>query len=189
MINNMYLSDKTIKEYLKSGKIVVQPEFDEKNIRSAGIRVHLDDKILLPKPGQTISLQNPTELEYDEHFLKQEAYTIKPGEFLLASTLENVQMDRGLIAFVDGRSTIARLGLTVHVTSTTIDGNYDEARATTLEMKNVGNFAITLNYKDPVGMMVFAELKESVEQSPQSQYQGQHGVAAPNMSFKPGEDK
>ncbi len=185
----MFLPDKKIKEYIKSGKIVIEPAYDEKNIRAAGIRVHLNDKILLPKPGQTIDLANPTELAYDEHHLKVASYTIKPGEFLLASTIEKIQMDRSLLAFIDGRSTIARLGLTVHLSSTTMDGNYDEPRATTLEMKNGGNFSIVIHYMDPVGMVVFAQMNDMVEQDPQSQYQGQDGVVAPNMAFKPGKDR
>lgn len=154
-----------------------------------GIRVHLNDKILIPKPGQTVDLQNPKELEYDEHHLKDDSYTIKPGEFLLASTFEKVKMDDSLVGFIDGRSTIARIGLTVHLSSTTIDGNHDETRAITLEMKNEGNFSIIIRYQDPVGMLTFAETKEGVEQRPQSQYRNQEGVLAPNMSFRPGEDK
>ena len=185
----MFLPDQTIKKYLQSGKIVVDPPCDEKNVRGAGIRVHLHDKILIPRPGQVIDLKNPVALEYDEHFLSQEPYTIKPGEFLLASTIEKLRLDRSLIAFIDGRSTIARLGLTVHLSSTTIDGNYDEARATTLEMKNAGNFSITINYQDPIGEIVFAEMKENVESQTQSQYRGQDGVAAPNVNFQPGQDK
>ncbi|MBU0660750.1 hypothetical protein KKG22_01060 [Patescibacteria group bacterium] len=69
-----------------------------------------------------------------------------------------------------------------------MDGNYNELRATTLEMKNEGNFSIILNYKDPIGMITFAELKEPVEGQPQSQYRGQDGVGAPNMNFIPGKD-
>lgn len=181
----MFLSDEKIKEFIQQKKIIIEPDFDEKNIRSAGIRVHLNNKILLPKPGQIVDLQNPTELEYEEHFLASEPYTIKPGEFLLASTLERVQMDRSLVAFIDGRSTIARLGLTVHLASTTMDGNYEEPRATTLEMKNAGNFSITLNYKDAVGMIVFSKVYGHVDQDPQTMYEGQNDVQAPNMKLVP----
>lgn len=179
----MFLPDKTIRDHLRSRKIIIDPPLDEKDVRPAGIRLHLDDKILFPKPNQTIDLRNPHALEYDEHFLRTAPYTIKPGEFLLASTKEKIQLDRSLIGFLDGRSTIARLGLTVYLSSMCIDGNYDEPRATTLEMKNEGNFSITLNYQDHVAMIVFAEMKENVEQPIQSQYRSQDGVTPPNVLF------
>ena len=185
----MFLSDKNIGEMIESGKIIIEPEFDKKNIRTAGVRVHLNEKILIPKPGQTIDLKNPTELEYDEHSLKDGSFTLEPGQFILASTFERIQMDRSLLAFIDGRSTIGRLGLTVHLSSTTLDGNYEEPRVTTYNMKNEGNFSIIMNYKDAIGMVVFAEIKDAVVQDPQSQYQGQGETTAPNMSFRPGEDK
>ena len=181
----MFLSDTDIRECIKAGKIAILPAVDDISIRTAGIRVHLDNKILIPKPGQTIDLQNPTSLEYDEHFLKNKPYTLLPGQFVLTSTIERIQLDRSLLAFIDGRSTIARLGLTTHLSSTTIDGNYDEPRATTLEMGNIGNFNIILHYNDFIGMIVFAEMKTDVCQSPQKQYQGQDGVAPPSLSFKP----
>lgn len=180
----MFLSDSDIRAYIKEGKIKIFPEFDESNIRSAGIRVHLDNKILIPKPGQTIDLQNPSTLEYEERFLKKQPFTLIPGQFILTSTIERIQLDRSLLAFIDGRSTIARLGLTTHLSSTTIDGNYDEPRATTLEMGNVGNFNIILHYEDFIGMVVFAEIRTDVSQSPHSQYQGQDGATPPHVSFR-----
>ena len=177
----MYLSDKSIQEYIQLGKIIIQPEYNLDDIQAAGIRVHLDDKVLVPKPDQTIDLQHPSNIEYDEHSLKEQPYTITPGKFILASTIERVHLDRSLVGFIDGRSTMARLGLTMHLSSTIIDGNYTEPRATTLEIKNLGNFSIVLNYKDPVGMMAFAQMKDLVAQDPRSQYQGQDGATPPNL--------
>jgi deoxycytidine triphosphate deaminase len=50
-------------------------------------------------------------------------------------------------------------------------------------MKNEGNFSITLNYQDHIAMIVFAELKENVEQTTQSQYRNRDGATAPNLFF------
>jgi len=59
-----------------------------------------------------------------------------------------------------------------------------------LEIKNVGNFRVRLKFKDPIAMMVFAELKEPVVQKMQSQYGGgQSKVTPPNLNFKTGHDK
>lgn len=185
----MFLSDKDIKELMTSKKIIVKPSLDPSNIRSVGVRAHLNETILIAQPGQTLDLKNPHELSYIKHSLKEKPFTIEPGQFILASTLEKIQLDRSLIAFIDGRSTIARLGLTVHLSSATLDGNYEEPRATTLEMKNHGNISITLNYKDPVGMILFAQLVSPVAQKPQSQYAGQEDTAAPNVGFRTGKDQ
>jgi deoxycytidine triphosphate deaminase len=62
----------------------------------------------------------------------------------------------------DGRSTVARLGVTIHITASVIDETFETPHVAVLEIKNVGNFKIRLNFKDPVAMMLFAELKDPV---------------------------
>jgi len=82
---------------------------------------------------------------------------------------------------LDGRSTVARLGLSVHCTSQIIDGNFDEPRTVVLEIKNNGNFNIVLRPMMAVAMISFSELSTPIEQKSQSQYKGQNSVAPPNL--------
>jgi deoxycytidine triphosphate deaminase len=82
---------------------------------------------------------------------------------------------------VDGRSTVARIGLSIHCTSGTIDGNFEEARTIVLEMKNQGPFDIVLRHRTALAMLSFHQLTTDIEQSTQKQYQGQDGVVAPNL--------
>ena len=70
------------------------------------------------------------------------------------------------------------------------DGTFEMPHVVVLEIKNVGNFRIRLKFKDPIAMIVFAELKEPVVQKIQSQYGGgQNKVTPPNLNFRTGHDK
>jgi dCTP deaminase len=187
----MFLSHQTIAKYIASGLILIGPNFDENNIRPVGIRMHLGKYVLVPYPNQTVDLTNQVqELKYRTVDLTQEEFYLEPGQFVLGATYETLQTAPHILAILDGRSTVARLGLTTHVTASIIDGTFDAPHAATLELKNVGNFRIRLKEKDPIAMMIFAELKEPVVQKTQSQYRDTtHTVAPPNLQFKTGQDK
>ncbi|HVY53131.1 MAG TPA: dCTP deaminase, partial [Gammaproteobacteria bacterium] len=188
--NSMFLSDQAIAKCLLAGSIIIGPEFDEKNIRPVGIRLHLGRELLMPEPGQTVSLTEAANLKYRRIDLVEEEFFLEPGEFVLGSTYETVQTSRGILAFLDGRSTVARIGLTTHITAAIIDGTFEGPHACTLEIKNVGNFRVRLKFKDPIGLMLFAELKEPVAQKLQSQYtKVPDKVMPPNLGFKTGEDR
>jgi deoxycytidine triphosphate deaminase len=85
---------------------------------------------------------------------------------------------------------VARLGLTTHITASVIDGTFETPHVAVLEIKNVGNFKIRLSFKDPIAMMLFAELKEPVTQKIQTQYgSGQSRATPPNLWFRTGHDQ
>jgi dCTP deaminase len=185
----MFLSHQTIEQCIDNGTIIIGPEFDKKNIRPVGIRLHLGKKLLIPEPNQLVDLEHPTELQYKEINLTKENCFLNPGEFILGATYETIQTAPTILAILDGRSTIARLGLTTHITAAIIDGTFEAPHAATLEIKNVGNFRIKLTYKYPIAMMVFAELKDPVTQKQQSQYRKTTDtVAPPNLQFNTGFD-
>lgn len=184
----MYLADVTIKKYLQEGIIEINPTIKDEDIRPIGIRLHLARKILLPKPG-FVDLRSPSNLEYEEVDIKKNSFTLKPNEFILASTIEKIRMAPNIMGFLDGRSTIARLGLTVHVTAGVIDGKHDVAGTITLEIKNLGVHSVCLRERDAVGQLIFATLGEDIQQESQSQYIGQDGVVGPRLNFRPGIDR
>jgi len=186
----MFLSHQTIERYIDESKIIVQPEFNKKNIRPVGLRIHLAKDILVPEPGQTVEINKPQDLKYKEIDLEKEEFYLEPNQFILGATYEAIQTPPDVLAILDGRSTIARLGITVHTTAAIADGTFEMPHVVVLEIKNVGNFRIRLKFKDPIAMMVFAELKEPVTQKIQSQYgAGQSKVTSPNLHFRTGEDK
>src|SRR6185312_4890499 len=166
----MMFSDATIKKLLASGQISVLPSFDMKDIRPAGIRLHLGSKLLIPKKDQTTELSGG-EVSYDEVEFSR-GYTLRPDEFVLGTTYERFQVPRSVVCHIDGRSTVARLGLSIHCTSAVIDGNYDEPRSVVLEIKNIGPMNIILKPSDAVAMLTFTQLSEPIEQASQVQYRG-----------------
>lgn len=182
------LSDTTIKEYVGTGKIKVTPDLNERDIRPIGLRLHINGGLLIPVENQTVDLENPTDIAYREEDISEEGFVLRPNAFVLASTHEKIQVDPDISCRLDGRSTIARLGVIIHCTSATIDGNHDEPRSIVLEIKNLGVFNVVLRPKMPIGMLVFSQLTEPIAQKSQSQYRNQSSVEPPNLKFRPGVD-
>lgn len=178
----MYLSHQTIEKYIDEGKIIILPEFNKNDIRPVGIRIHLAKDILVPLTGQTVDLTKEQNIKYKEVDISKEEYYIEPGDFILGATYELIKTPKNIIAFLGGKSTVARLGLTTHVTASVMDGVLsDEPVVTVLEIKNVGNFRVRLKFMDPIDMVVFAELTEEVKQEIGSRYSRQTKVTPPNI--------
>jgi dCTP deaminase len=176
----MILSDKKIREFVDKRAIVIDPSVDPKDIRPLGIRFHLGSDILVPVSGQTVDITKPDELKYDRISLG-EGYILKPGDFVLGHTHEKIQVPRNMVTTLDGRSTVARIGLAIHCTSLTADGNFEQPNAITLEIKNEGNFNIVLKPLIPIGMFIFHELTDAIGQDVQFQYRNQTSVMPPNL--------
>ena len=70
----MFLSHQTIENYIDQGKILITPEFDKKDIRPAGIRIHLAKQILVPLPGQSAEISGGQDLKYQEIDLTKEDF-------------------------------------------------------------------------------------------------------------------
>lgn len=180
----MILSDITIKDLIDSGKIIILPDFDQKNIRPVGIRLHLGNEILIPKTNQTVDLAGNTDLDYEKVTLDEDGYTLKSDQFILGTTHERFQVPRDIVCHIDGRSTVARLGLSIHCTATIVDGNFDEARTVVLEIKNIGPTNLILKPNLAIAMLTFSTLSTPIKQDSQQQYKGQTGVVAPNLKVQ-----
>ena len=85
------------------------------------------------------------------------------------------------MAFIEGRSTIARIGLTVHITSSIIDDRCDSLKTIVLEMKNEGNIDIILRPGYPIGIVIFNKLFGEINQNDSLMYLGQDSVRSPNL--------
>ena len=122
--------------------------------------------------------------KYDKINISDEGYILKPGEFVLGTTYESIQLPKNLVGKLDGRSTIARLGILIHCSSDTIDGNHEQPRSIVLEIKNIGNFNIVLKQRTPMAMFVFSTLSGEIQQKSQTQYENQTGVQPPNLKVQ-----
>ena len=105
-------------------------------------------------------------------------FILHPGEFVLGSTLERVRLPDDLVARLEGKSSLGRLGLLIHSTAGFIDPGWDGH--VTLELSNVANLPITIYYAMKIGQLSFVQMTEPAE-TPYgadglgSKYQGQKG--------------
>jgi len=180
----MFLSDTTIIKLLEQKKIEIHPRVHPDDIRPTGIRVHLSNEILIPIKNQIVDLEQTKEIRYDRLKLTKKGFLLKQNDFILASTIERIKTSRDILGHLEGRSTIARLGLQIHCTSGVIDSNYDDPRAIVLEIKNIGVFDVLIKPRMPIGMLLLSKLSEPIMQKSQSQYRNQNGVEPPNIKYR-----
>ncbi len=136
-------SNTDIEAALKSGELVITP-FSKKGLEAAGLNLHLGYDILKPIPGKVVDVRNKILPDYDEFRLADDKpYKLEPQEFILGHTLENVTVGPQLGFFIEGRSTLARLGLTVVKTAMLVQPGHKD-RTITLELANHGTNPILL---------------------------------------------
>lgn len=180
----MILSHHAIEKHIEQGTIIVGPEFDKKNIRPVGLRIHLAKEILIPAPDQTVTLNRPQDLNYREVDLTQEEFYLEPNQFILGATYESIKTPPDILTVLDGRSTVARLGITTHVTASVAEGTLWAPHVIVLEIKNVGNFRVRLQFKDAIAMVIFMQIDQAVTQQDRGQYgTTQTKVTPPNLKF------
>jgi len=188
------LSDRTIKEELAAGRLVIEP-LDEANIQPASIDLQLDRvfRIFRVTRRPFVDVRQPmddlTELvtiEDDEPFI------IQPGTFVLGSTLEFVTLPDDIVARVDGRSSLGRLGLLVHATAGYIDPGW--TGKLTLELSNQSQMPIALYYGMKISQISFLRMSTPVDrpygsEGLASKYQGQTGPTPSRIfqDFREGE--
>ena len=173
----MVLSDHTIKMMLAEGKIVVEP-LGEGCIQPASVDVHLDKHILVfrnsrrPYIDVREDLSDLTEMEE----IGDHPFMLHPGEFVLGSTLEVIEIPDDLVARLEGKSSLGRVGLLIHSTAGYVDPGWKGHL--TLELSNVANLPITLYHGMKIGQLSFLQLSTPADVpygSPElgSKYQGQ----------------
>ena len=180
------LSDRTIKEEMAKGRIVVEP-LGEGCVQPASVDVHLDRRLLVFRNSRrpyidvhedTSDLTEMVEIEDDIPFI------LHPGEFVLASTLEHIELPDDLVARLEGKSSLGRIGLLIHSTAGYVDPGWKGHL--TLELSNVANLPVTLYYAMKIGQLSYLRLSTPAENlygSPAlgSKYQGQTDPTASRM--------
>ncbi len=178
------LADSQIKEAIENGEIIIQPFYPD-SIYPSSYNFHLGRYILLPLPNQKIDPEKGSSPEYKKIDLEEEKYTIHPGEFLLAQTDEKITLPNHLGMFFDGRTTLARLGLTIHQTATFIFPGHTNS-IITLELKNDGNHEIILSKGLRIGKGIFfrSEVPVDVAYKDRGCYPEQSEVMGAKLSSK-----
>ena len=176
----MILSDRTIREELAAGHIVIDP-FDDACIQPSSIDLHVDREFRVFQNNRYpfIDVKEPQEdLTEAVEIGDEQPFILHPGEFVLGSTLERVRLPDDLVARLEGKSSLGRLGLLIHSTAGFIDPGWDGH--VTLELSNVANLPITIYFGMKIGQISFMQLSEPAE-APYgsgglgSKYQGQKG--------------
>ena len=160
------LSDKTIKEYLEEGKIVIDPLKDEQQIQPSSVDMRLGDEFKVFKVIRKPYIDPKDEEDIAEYMESStvpegEAFIIHPNEFALATTQEYVKVPDDLVARVEGRSSMGRLGVTMHVTAGYVDPGF-EGRIT-LEISNIGAMPVALYPGQRVCHLVFETMTTPAE--------------------------
>lgn len=160
------LSDKTIKEYLEEGKIVIDPLKDEQQIQPSSVDMRLGDEFKVFKVIRKPYIDPKDEEDIAKYMESStvpegEAFIIHPNEFALATTQEYVKVPDDLVARVEGRSSMGRLGVTMHVTAGYVDPGF-EGRIT-LEISNIGAMPVALYPGQRVCQLVFETMTTPAE--------------------------
>ncbi len=180
----MMFSDASIADALAAGDVQITPTVDPSHVRPVGIRLHLDENILVPDPSEEVlDLSGAAPVDYRQVRLTDNGFVLQPRQFVLGSTVEAIQVRPDLVCHLDGRSTLARLGLMVHCTAGVIDNNNDEPRTIVLELFNFNVRPLLLKPGLPIAMLTISQLSVPIRQANATQYAGQRGVVSPDLAF------
>lgn len=176
----MILSDTSIAEQLQSGGIVIEPlGANAMQPSSVDLRV---DRYFRVFRNDTTPYIDPKQAQEDLTELVEvdgdDAFILHPGEFVLGSTLERVALGPELVARLEGKSSLGRLGLLIHSTAGFVDAGWDGHL--TLELSNVANLPIAIYPGMKIGQISFLRMTSAAaapygSSAAGSKYKGQKG--------------
>ncbi len=166
----MILSDITLTEMLKTGELKMSPLI-EAQIQPASIDIRLGDTFSIVEDSSSGIITLDSEISYKT--IKTDTYLLLPGQFVLATTMEYIELPDDLTAFVEGRSSLGRMGLFIQNAGWVDPGFKGEI---TLELFNANRCAIELRAGRRVGQLVFAKMDREAKNPYRGKYQGQTGA-------------
>lgn len=184
----MILSDRSIREAVQSGRLVVEP-YDPSDVQPSSYDIHVGSafRVFHNNRQGYIDVRKPQEdltelIEVGE----DGQFMLHPGEFVLGTTVERVKLPDDLVSRLEGKSSLGRLGLLIHSTAGFIDCGFDGH--VTLELSNVSRLPIAIYPGMPIGQLSFHGMTTAADHpygsSPVgSKYQGQEGPT-PSKYFR-----
>jgi deoxycytidine triphosphate deaminase len=174
----LVLSDRTIRQEIEAGRLVFDP-YEPALVQPSSVDVRVDNRFRVFHNARYpfIDVRQPMEdLTELVEVNGDEPFILHPGEFVLGQTLERVRLPDDLVARLEGKSSLGRLGLLIHSTAGFVDAGFEGNL--TLELSNVANLPITIYYRMPIGQISFMRMDRPVESpygsdSTGSKYQGQ----------------
>ncbi len=173
----MILSDQTIKEFLQKKILTIEP-LQAYQIQPASVDLILDRNFLAVnhKSQQSLNFKKP--VEYTK--IDQQTMIMSPHSFVLATTKEKVHLPNFLAAFVEGRSSIGRMGLFIQNAGWVDPGFCGQI---TLELYNANSLPLEIEAGRRICQIVFSTMSQQAENSYSGKYQNQIGATS-SMAFK-----
>jgi dCTP deaminase len=173
----LILSDRDIRKQIESDRVVIEP-FDPDAIQPSSVDLHVDTvfRIFANSRYPYIDVkQRMDDLTEVVEVPPDEPFILHPGEFVLGSTLEKVTLPDDIVARIEGKSSLGRLGLLIHSTAGFVDAGW--SGHLTLELSNVANLPITIYPGMKIGQLCLFEMTPPADRpyGKRGKYQGQRG--------------
>lgn len=183
------LVDREIREEIASGKLIIEP-YEDRLIQPNSYDVRLADRFSWHEKGDAVIDPYASETILAGVVEKRmDSVVLQPYEFILGATLEAVCLPDDIVGQLTGKSSLARLGVMVHVTAGFIDAGFSHPPAQiTLEILNVGNRPVRLHAGMSIGQMVFtrtAFCDMPYHRKPGAKYNGQAAAAHSKYYLNP----
>lgn len=178
----MILSNSDIRMEVDNGGLKFEPNVDLGQMASSSVDLRLGDTFTVPRaprPGVSISIDplmtSPEDALRDYSDIvkvgRGEKFNLEPGAFVLGYTLERMELSDYLAARIEGRSSIARLGISVHQTAPTVQAGFSGRLR--LEIANLGPYTIPLEPGMPFCQLIVERLSSPASPARESRWQGQ----------------
>jgi dCTP deaminase len=172
------LSDRDIAAALATGRVRIEP-YDREDLQPSSVDLHLDRSFRVFRNNRYpfIDIRSPQpDLTELLTVAEDEPFVLHPGEFVLGQTMEWVELPDDLVARLEGKSSLGRLGLLIHSTAGYVDPGWKGNL--TLELSNVANLPIALYCGMKIGQISFFKMSSPVDRpygsaGLGSKYQGQ----------------
>jgi len=175
------LVDFEIREEVAAKKLIIEP-YDPSLVQPNSYDVRLSNRFSWHEPGEAII--DPYDSEsvlFGLAHVIDSSIVLNPGQFILGATEESVCLPNYIVGQLTGKSSLARLGVMVHVTAGFIDAGFSHPPAQiTLEIVNVGSRPVRLHAGMSIAQMVFtrtAECQLPYNEKPSAKYNGQPAAA------------
>lgn len=186
----MMLSDKDIKLALKSKKIKIKPAPD--------LKLQLGSNSMDLRLGNVFRIFDNSKFAFIDPFTKdigqqitrevrkkdKEPFIIQPGDFVLGTTIEYIELSDDIVGSLEGRSSIGRLGIVIHSTAAAVDAGW--RGKITLELANMGKMPVALYPNMRICSISFEQLSSPADvpyyKKKSAKYVGQKGPAESKIS-------
>ena len=170
----MILNDRKIKELLEKKELIIEP-LDPSQIQASSVDLRLGDEfIIFPEDLEVIDVLDKDITKYLKKIkIDDKGFTIQPKQFILATTIEYIKLPDYITAFVEGRSSLGRLGLFIE-NAGWVDAGFEGN--ITLEFFNANSRPLKIYPNMRVCQLVFAKMEEKAENPYRGKYFKQIGV-------------